>query len=106
MIRESLLAFTLITGANLGDAITTRQAISIGGQEQNPIYGRHAERLVPIKLLTCAVETGIFLELHRHEKTKTAAWFWVGGVVLVNIAATYQNMHQARIQRSNNATGR
>jgi len=90
MIRESLLAFTLMAGANGADYITTQNAIRAGGVELNTLYGPQAQRLASIKVLTITAETGIFLKL-RKDGHKRAAWIWVGAVVVANLALAQHN---------------
>lgn len=97
MIRESLLAFTLLTGSNLMDATSTKSVIAAGGREEmNPrLYGPYAERIVPVKFVISAAETAVFYELRRR-KRKTLAWCWVGAIVGANFYITHQNEKLAR----------
>ena len=94
MIRESMLAFTLLAGSNAADVVTTHQVIQAGGSERaNPwLYGQHAERITPVKLTITVAETSVFVALHRKGHRK-AAWAWVAGVVAFNLVQAHKN-HQ------------
>jgi hypothetical protein len=89
MILESVAAFTLLAGANYADYSTTRAAIARGGVEANPIFGRGAERLAPIKAAVVATETFGFYKIRK--KHKVLAWVYVGAVVGVNVAIARHN---------------
>jgi hypothetical protein len=102
MIRESLLAFTMLAGANEADAFSTQHVVSARGWEQsNPwMYGRHAERIVPVKLAVAAAETAVFIEMRRHKKTKKLAWVLVASIVAGNLYYAYKNEQLAGRLRS------
>lgn len=90
MIRESLLALSLLGGANTADMVTTQHAMHNGGVELNSfIYGPHAERIVPVKVAVTAAETGVFILIRK--KNKKVAWFYVVGVVAVNLYIAKHN---------------
>ena len=93
MIRESLLAFTLMGGANYADFKTTQDAINRGAIEINPVYRKIP--MAPVKIAATVIETGVFIHLYKR-KSKKAAWIWVGSVVLVNVGIAIHNSRVAR----------
>jgi hypothetical protein len=88
MIKESLLALSLIGGSNYADYKTTQDALKRGGVEINPVF--KVVPLAPTKIVATAVETGVFVYLYKNKKKK-AAWIWVGSIVVVNTAVAIHN---------------
>jgi len=86
VIRESLLAFTLMAGANYADHATTQAGLNRGAVEVNPIM---QGRLTVGKMVVVGAETGIYLALRK--KSKRAAWVWVASVVMVNVGVAVRN---------------
>jgi hypothetical protein len=96
MLRESLLALSLLGGANAADVASTQAVLHAGGAEAwNPgLYGPRAERIVPMKLAITAAEFGTFKLLRK--KHKHAAWLWVAGVVAGNVVVVLHNRNVER----------
>jgi len=96
MIAESLLAASLLVGANYADMHTTQRALALCPNcvEANPFIGPHAERLVPLKIAATALQTAVFVSIRkRHKKT---AWGFVAVVVGGNLAIARHNSRQGR----------
>ncbi len=91
MIRESILAFSLITGSNMADAVSTQHVVQAGGYEAHApgLYGPGAERVVPVKLGISALETAGFVAIRKRHKH--AAWVYVGAVVVANVIIARRN---------------
>jgi hypothetical protein len=90
-MRATTVAGAVIFAANAADIITTRRGIAAGGVEGwNPgLYGRYAERIVPVKLAISAGETAAFHFIYR--RNKWLAWGMVAGVVVGNAYAAIHN---------------
>jgi len=95
VLKESILAAVLMTGANYADYHTTKPALKIAGTyEANPLIGPSGERLELVKLATITAEVLIFEKLH--EKNKKLAWGFVATVVAVNVAVSISNSNHAK----------
>lgn len=96
MLVETVAAAILLAGANYADLRTSQQALRMpGAVEVNSwAMGRHGERLVPVKIAVCAVETAGFYAIRR--KHRRTAWVYVGAVVAVNVGIAYHNRSVAR----------
>jgi hypothetical protein len=94
MILESIAAAVLISAGNYADYSTTQSALARGGIESNGIYGPSAERMAPIKVAAVALETGVFIALHK--RNKTHAWIWAGTVVAANLVLAHHNNQVVR----------
>jgi hypothetical protein len=90
MIRETMLAFTLVAGSNAADVVSARSAIRAGGREYQAawLYGQRAERIVPMKLVVVAAEVGVYKAIRK--ESKKAAWCWVAGVVAANLYVAHR----------------
>lgn len=100
MIKESLLAFSLIGGSNYADYKTTQDALKRGGVEINPVF--KVVPLAPAKIVVTGIETGVFVYLYKN-KRKKAAWIWVGSIVVVNTAIA---IHNSRVNPRSQQLGR
>ena len=78
--RVFVAGVSLLAAAKTADAITTRQLLNRGGQELNPIFGRHPSpaKQAGINLGVFVAQAGLFyLTEHRH------AWVrWTGRALL------------------------
>lgn len=90
MIRESILAISLMGGANFADLHTTQHALTRAGTvEANPLIGPQGSRVVPVKLAVTAVEGLVYYKIRR--KSKKGAWIYVGLVVGCNLLIAHHN---------------
>jgi hypothetical protein len=88
---ELALAAGAIGASNLADLRSTQELVAAGGHEAwNPgLYGRDAERIVPVKIAVIAGETGVFLAVRRRDKK--AAWVFVAVIIAINVGLTIHN---------------
>jgi hypothetical protein len=92
-------ALVLLFALNVGDILTTRTVLRLGGREANPLsaqvlhYGTHGLLMIKLLLITAIVVAAVCTPLQK-TSIRTARWLWwgvtvYGTVVIWNCAQVF-----------------